>query len=619
MAGAVVYVPLGDQPPHCANIENSLHTRTNENGRYLIDGIPAGQKIVVADHPDYYLDVQTIEIITSQTVELNFNMVPQALGSQALTVMVIDVQTSNALQGAGVHLALNSIAEPGSTFDLWHKLTDENGKVTFERLPQRELTVIASLSGYETSAVSISPSEFDSIITIALTPNFDDLQTSTKWYFADGDTSEGYETFLLTVNPDETETATLALTVLFEDQEPLIVVGDVAPLSRYTFNLGQILDEEGLEPTAFAMELCSDNGIPVYAERAIYWSGPNGPREGGSDSAGATELSTEWFLAEGTTTNERETIILIGNPNEETAELEVTYLVEGADPIIVNYTVAAERRLTINASEDVPSVNFSTQVNSVNGVGIVVERTMFGPADGVLQKWGHNSPGVTETSSVWYLAEGALHSNYETFLLCANPTDQSVPVTIRFLRSANNPVVRQETLAPRSRRTINVEAAYPEMIDEAGFSIVVETDNGAGIVCERAMYWRSDGYTDRSGATAVVGCTSVHSKWYLAEGAAWGSSGFENFILCGNPMATDAEVTVTFVQSNGQSIDLDFTIPAGRRLTVKANDYLPGDAGTQSVSTIVESTNGVGLVVERAMYWNGRIEGHASSGIPAIK
>ena len=80
--------------------------------------------------------------------------------------------------------------------------------------------------------------------------------------------------------------------------------------------------------------------------------------------------------------------------------------------------------------------------------------------------------------------------------------------------------------------------------------------------------------------------------------------------------AQAATVKVTFVRRDGQMFIANRTVSAGQRVTVKANTELPVQSGTQSVSTIVESTNGVPIVVERAMYWQDRTEGHASGGIP---
>ena len=57
---------------------------------------------------------------------------------------------------------------------------------------------------------------------------------------------------------------------------------------------------------------------------------------------GAARLATEWFLAEGTTTGNRDTKILVSNPMDAATTLVVTYLLEGADNVVKNYVIDAQ-------------------------------------------------------------------------------------------------------------------------------------------------------------------------------------------------------------------------------------------------------------------------------------
>jgi hypothetical protein len=84
-----------------------------------------------------------------------------------------------------------------------------------------------------------------------------------------------------------------------------------------------------------------------------------------------------------------------------------------------------------------------------------------------------------------------------------------------------------------------------------------------------------------------------------------------------NPNSTNAEVTYTFMKGDGTTATHTETILANSRKTIKVNNYVPsGD-----VSTRVESTNNVGIIAERAMYWYDPTGtywqgGHDSAGIP---
>ncbi|MFC1601927.1 choice-of-anchor Q domain-containing protein, partial [Candidatus Sumerlaeota bacterium] len=53
------------------------------------------------------------------------------------------------------------------------------------------------------------------------------------WHFADGDTRDEEQTYVLVLNPDADTTATMRFEVFFEDREPLSIYRSVAPNSRY--------------------------------------------------------------------------------------------------------------------------------------------------------------------------------------------------------------------------------------------------------------------------------------------------------------------------------------------------------------------------------------------------
>ncbi|MFC1601683.1 cohesin domain-containing protein [Candidatus Sumerlaeota bacterium] len=480
--------------------------------------------------------------------------------------------------------------------------------------PGAPSTANLSASDSTGAAGQPTPTSVGAVVTIT---------TSSKWYFAEGSTEGSNQTYLLVVNPHPTETANLNLTVLFPDISPLLIQDSVPPLSRFTFNMGTRLSAAGVNPNAFAMVLDSGD-VEVYAERAFYWSPDGDYRAGGTDASGSKVAATTWYLAEGSTSNNRVTKILVGNPSSTTATLSVRYLIQGEGPTTIQHEIGANRRYTIDALTDIGEKDFSTEITSDQD--IVVERTMYGTANGVAQKWGHTALGRTQRSDTWYLAEGAAHfsgsvGQFETFILMANTSDTAVTANLTFLMPDGSTVEKTQVLAANRRTTIRANN-YPEIDGVGGFSTVVKTTGDEPILVERAMYWRPGTFTDRAGATAVFGSPSLGTSWYLPEGATGGTSQFENFILIGNPSASeDADVTVTFIRSDGVTYPVQRTVLAGQRVTVKANDHVEqGVSATQSISTEVVVTSGPGVVVERAMYWQSgsgvsRIEGHASGGI----
>ena len=87
---------------------------------------------------------------------------------------------------------------------------------------------------------------------------------------------------------------------------------------------------------------------------------------------------------------------------------------------------------------------------------------------------------------------------------------------------------------------------------------------------------------------------------YLAEGAT--GSFFNMFILIANPSTDAASVQMEYLLTNGQTITRTHAVGAGNRLTLNVAEEAT-QLASANMSTVVTSTNGVPIVVERAMWW----------------
>jgi hypothetical protein len=105
--------------------------------------------------------------------------------------------------------------------------------------------------------------------------------------------------------------------------------------------------------------------------------------------------------------------------------------------------------------------------------------------------------------------------------------------------------------------------------------------------------------------TASLTVTVDVLTYYLAEGATGGF--FDTDISIANPNATPAPVTIAFDREDGARISQTDVIPALSRKTVHV-DTVPGVEAT-AFSTTAISTNGLPLVVERAMFWDASYYG----------
>lgn len=213
-----------------------------------------------------------------------------------------------------------------------------------------------------------------------------------------------------------------------------------------------------------------------------------------------------------------------------------------------------------------------------------------------------------------YMAEGASNSFFSTRFSLLNPGTRRTTVVARLLTSTGAvlPIIR--TLDPQRLDAIEGDVLTASNLDDTEFSSTFESD--APIVVDRTMTWQrgSSGY----GSHSETALSAPAATWYLAEGAT--HSGFQLFYLLQNPSATTAAtVQARFLLPSGAPIVRSYSVPPSSRFNIWANT-VPELANTD-VSAVFSSTNGVPVIVERAMYLNaaGRAfeAGHESAGVTA--
>jgi Tol biopolymer transport system component len=209
-----------------------------------------------------------------------------------------------------------------------------------------------------------------------------------------------------------------------------------------------------------------------------------------------------------------------------------------------------------------------------------------------------------------YLAEGATGSFFSTRVALANPGVMPARVLFRFLTQDSVTVPHVVVVPAGARRTIDLETLAG--LGSANVSTVVESD--ADVVIDRTMRWDQ---STRGGAHAEGSVAAPALRWYLAEGATHGF--FDLFYLIQNPSLTAAaSVRVRFLRPTGLPIDRFYTVQPNSRFTLVV-DGIPELAATD-VSGVIESLNGLPIIVERAMYSSAAgvfAAGHDSAGVNA--
>lgn len=152
------------------------------------------------------------------------------------------------------------------------------------------------------------------------------------WHFAEGASAPGFDTYFTILNPNP-----YPVDVNVEYYTEL--VGAFARLhsipanSRYTVYANAETGPIG----GFGTRIIQYNGAPILAERSTYWgTSPEGWVEG-SNTIGSTTGGHDWYLPEGSTTNNFETFVLLQSYNLTPMSVWVSVYIEGGG----RYTVQA--------------------------------------------------------------------------------------------------------------------------------------------------------------------------------------------------------------------------------------------------------------------------------------
>jgi hypothetical protein len=197
------------------------------------------------------------------------------------------------------------------------------------------------------------------------------------WYLAEGSTEGTFETFILVQNPND-EPATVGLTFMTDTGAVPGPMEVLEPNSRITWKANDYV-------TNWNVSTLVTSNKPVIAERAMY--GNN--RTFAHDSIGVVSPALTWYLAEGSTAGTFETYILVQNPGENPANVELTFMTDTGPTPGPSKMLEPHSRWTWKANDYVISFDLSTMVTSNQPV--IAERAMYGDN----RTWAHDSIGYT--------------------------------------------------------------------------------------------------------------------------------------------------------------------------------------------------------------------------------
>ncbi|MFH1150039.1 MAG: S8 family serine peptidase [Actinomycetota bacterium] len=305
------------------------------------------------------------------------------------------------------------------------------------------------------------------------------------WYLPEGSTNWGFECFLLVQNPNSS-VANCTLTYMIQGKSPVDVSHQVPANGRATFPMATDIGAEDA-----SIKVVSD--LPVIPERAMY----RNDRREGHDSTGTTTPAYDYYLAEGTTAWGFTTYVLIQNPNDQAADVTITYMTSAGPQVQPAFQMAANSRQTMRVNDVLAGQDCSTLVHG--SLPVIAERAMYWDAGA--GESCHDSIGMAQPHVTFYLPDGETTNGRETYTLVQNPNDGDVAIEIQYLcpNGVGNITVN-DTVPGNSRKTFNMLDAG---LNGRASVLVRCTTEGGKIMVERAMYWNSRGAgTDTIGGSS---------------------------------------------------------------------------------------------------------------------
>ncbi len=308
-----------------------------------------------------------------------------------------------------------------------------------------------------------------------------------RWYFAEGYTGPGFDTWICVLNPGEGEAG---LEFRFQTQERGEVVRSglsVPARARGTFKVNDLLGP-GYQ---FSLALAADR--PVVAERPMYFDymgmGEHG-WDGGHCVMGATSMGREFHFAEGCTRAGFEEWLTLQNAGTVPLEVSADYQFAPGQGEVVSraYRVGAGERATLFVPAEA-GAGKDVSVRLTSPSDFLAERPTYFRYRGYGADWdgGHCSVGAPAPSPLWVFAEGYTGAGFEEWLCLQNPSDADARVEVDYLTQERGPLPpRSLTVPAASRVSIRVNGdAGPDL----QLSCRVRVVSGPPVVAERPIYF----------------------------------------------------------------------------------------------------------------------------------
>src|SRR5581483_4730104 len=283
---------------------------------------------------------------------------------------------------------------------------------------------------------------------VAASDSIGSSQLSSTWYFAEGNTTFGWNTLLAVLNPS-TQTATIKVTYLLSERShsgilPRTHVYTIAPRSRGTLVLNQSMPGQ-----QFGMSISANTAVMI--ERPEYLVASS--MRGGSSVVGATSPQTHWYFGAGNTGSGVTENLVLANPFANWVTAQVHYLTASGQVIAQTVGIPGQSRVAINVNNVVNATTHATAITA-NGPIVAERQDFYNNASSIMGST--TVMGASNSYSSWYIAQGDTSGGHVETLALANPGALPTLVQVVYYQPQGAPLVKPYTLAAHTRMTINL-------------------------------------------------------------------------------------------------------------------------------------------------------------------
>ncbi|MDQ6798089.1 MAG: DUF5719 family protein [Actinomycetota bacterium] len=305
---------------------------------------------------------------------------------------------------------------------------------------------------------------------------------SAQWYYADGVTTKDASETLFLFNPFPDDAV---VDLVFGTEDGFVTPQALTGLAVQGGTTAVIPVGDFVQRREQVTATITTRAGRLVVDRLQTFDGTAG-RKGIALTLGAASTGTLWCLPDGLVTDGVTERYQVFNPTKKEARVEVALALEQgqAEPFIL--TVPAEGRVTVNANDEarIPKgVSHAATVRSLNGVGVVVERSV----DAAI---ADKRNGVARTLAAqvtarrWVLAAGESDDTVEELVVVQNPGAAPARVSLSILGDTTqvaNPAFTNLEVAAGGRRSIRLN----DTVKLVGTPVLVTSDQP--VVVERVL------------------------------------------------------------------------------------------------------------------------------------